>query len=50
MEYYKLNCIGVEVKDNVFNNIADVCIGTETGQFLIEGNEFHSAKNDIVLS
>ena len=44
------NCIGVEVKDNVFNNIADVCIGTETGQFLIEGNEFHSAKNDIVFA
>lgn len=44
------NCIGVEVKDNVFNNITDVCIGTETGQFLIEGNEFHSANNDIVFA
>lgn len=44
------NCIGVEVKDNVFNNISDNCIVTETGQFLIEGNEFHSVNNDILFA
>lgn len=44
------NCIGVEVKDNVFNNITDACIVTETGQFLIQGNEFHSVNNDILFA
>lgn len=44
------NCIGVEVKGNLFKNISDACIVTETGQFLIEDNEFHSVNNDILFA
>ncbi|HMT54583.1 MAG TPA: T9SS type A sorting domain-containing protein [Saprospiraceae bacterium] len=44
------NCIGVLVKNNVFNNISENCIVTETGQFLIEGNQFNSVTNDILFA
>ncbi|MEZ4906633.1 MAG: T9SS type A sorting domain-containing protein [Saprospiraceae bacterium] len=44
------NCIGIEVKDNVFNDISENSIVTETGTFIIEGNEFHSGQNDILFA
>lgn len=44
------NCQGVEVKDNVFNNISSHCIVSEAGSFLIENNIFFSAENDILFN
>lgn len=44
------NCQFVEVSGNVFNDITMNCIVTESGSFLIEGNEFHSGENDILFA
>lgn len=44
------NCQGIEIKDNVFNDISDHCIVTEVGSFTIVGNEFHSGQNDILFN
>lgn len=44
------NCQFVEVIGNVFNDITMNCIVTESGSFLIEGNEFHSGENDILFA
>lgn len=44
------NCQGVDVRDNVFNEITDHCIVTEVGSFTIVGNEFHSGQNDILFN
>lgn len=44
------NCQNIEVRDNVFNNITNECIVTETGSFTIIGNEFNSGQNDILFN
>lgn len=44
------NCQGVEVSNSVFNNISSNCIVSEAGSFLIEGNTFNSAENDILFN
>lgn len=41
------NCQGIEVINNVFNDIQKHCVGTEVGSFLIKGNTFDSKQNDI---
>jgi hypothetical protein len=44
------NCQGIDVRDNVFNDITNECIVTETGQFTIVGNEFNSGQSDILFN
>jgi hypothetical protein len=44
------NCQFIEITDNVFNDITTDCIVTESGSFLIEGNEFHSGQHDILFA
>lgn len=44
------NCYGVEIIDNIFNDITHEAIVTEVGQFLIEGNEIHSGNADILFA
>ncbi len=43
------NCYSVEIKNNTFNNVINECIVTIDGQFIIEGNTFHSGKSDILF-
>lgn len=44
------NCQGIDIRDNVFNDITNECIVTETGQFTIIGNEFNSGQSDILFN
>ncbi|HPK09832.1 MAG TPA: T9SS type A sorting domain-containing protein [Saprospiraceae bacterium] len=44
------NCYGVSITNNDFNNISHECIATEVGQFLIQGNTFHSGRADILFA
>lgn len=44
------NCQGIDIRDNVFNDITNECIVTETGQFEIVGNEFNSGQSDILFN
>lgn len=44
------NCQGVEIRGNVFNDIGNECIVTETGSFTIVDNEFNSGQNDILFN
>ena len=44
------NCQGIEISDNVFNDIDHSAIVTELGSFNITGNNFNSVKNDILFN
>jgi len=44
------NCQGIDIRDNVFNDITNECIVTETGSFTIVGNEFNSGQSDILFN
>lgn len=44
------NCQGIDIRNNVFNDITKDCIVTETGSFTITGNEFNSSENDILFN
>ncbi len=44
------NCQGIEISDNIFNDIDHSAIVTEMGSFNITGNNFNSVKNDILFN
>src|SRR5699024_1502844 len=44
------NCQGIEIKNNVFNDITEHCIVSEHGSFIIEANKFYSGDNDILFN
>lgn len=44
------NCQGIDISNNVFNNITNECIITDGGFFTIKENEFNSGKIDILFN
>ena len=44
------NCRGVQVIENVFNDISNECIVTSSGQFTISRNVFNSGRADILFA
>ena len=44
------NCQGIEIINNVFNDISAHCVVSSTGSFTIVGNEFNSMETDILFN